>query len=212
MKTMKILSVDAWAGDEPGSWDWNQWFHVGDISTKDFDKMKSNREYIKYFRDEGYITDYSKGKVGIDDDGYNIVLIEKGTRRPLYAIEYGAVEFDLADIDPPEIKNPVHRKAKIRINTPTGSKFITLIQNGAVVEFQNGGPTEEGFHWEMSRYYFEGTKIYCEDITESMDCDGELHTRNMYYSEIPTKKNGYRPEWKLRDSRQRDFAAEKAGY
>jgi hypothetical protein len=85
---MKILSIDAWASPD-GGWDWNQWFHVGDIDKEEFEELKTNRQYIKWFRDNEYITKDSAGKVGIHDDQYNIVLIQRKDGMPLFAIEYG---------------------------------------------------------------------------------------------------------------------------
>jgi len=84
---MKILSIDAWR--EQGGWQWNNWFKVGEISKEDFEKLDNNRKILKYFRDEGYLSDGSKGKVAVEDDQYNIVVLKKSTREPLYAIEYG---------------------------------------------------------------------------------------------------------------------------
>ena len=85
---MKILSIDAWASPN-GGWDWNEWFHVGDITKEEFEELKTNRQYIKWFRDNEYITKDSAGKVGIYDDQYNIVLIQRKDGLPLFAIEYG---------------------------------------------------------------------------------------------------------------------------
>ena len=34
----------------------------------------------------------SKGRVALEDDGYNVVIVNKSTREPLFAIEYGAHE------------------------------------------------------------------------------------------------------------------------
>jgi len=85
---MKILSIDAWASPS-GGWDWNDWFHVGDIDKEDFEKLKTNRQYIKWFRDNEYITKESIGKVGIYDDQHNVVLVQRKDGMPLFAIEYG---------------------------------------------------------------------------------------------------------------------------
>ena len=81
----RILSIDAWAGESAGQWDWNNWFHVGDIE----ELPESNRAILKIMRDEGYLSDQSKGRVSIDDDQYNIVICDKSNNGPLYAIEYG---------------------------------------------------------------------------------------------------------------------------
>lgn len=86
---LKILSIDAW--NSPEGWTWNQWYKIGTIEKSDFEELKTNRQKIKWFRDNGFISESSKGKVSIEDDQYNIVLLEKSNRRPLYAIEYGPV-------------------------------------------------------------------------------------------------------------------------
>jgi hypothetical protein len=41
-------------------------------------------------REQGYLSAKSAGRVAIDDDQYNVVIVAKGTREPLFAIEYGA--------------------------------------------------------------------------------------------------------------------------
>lgn len=86
---MKILSIDAWAGDEEGNWDWNNWFDVGDITKEEFEKLKTDKDFRLWFKNAGYTTTANKRKVFIDDDYYNIVLCDARDSRPLYAIEYG---------------------------------------------------------------------------------------------------------------------------
>lgn len=89
---MNVLSIDAWRYD--GGWTWNMWHKVGTVERTDFETLtaggaKSNRRVIRFFREHGYLSEGSKGKVAIEDDGYNVVVIDKGTREPLFAIEYG---------------------------------------------------------------------------------------------------------------------------
>lgn len=83
---MKVLSIDAWRDD--GGWTWNQWYTVGTITKEEFEALTTNRKIIKWFRDNGFISEYSKGRVSIDNDGYNVVLQDKNTFEPLFAIEY----------------------------------------------------------------------------------------------------------------------------
>lgn len=85
---MRILSIDAW-GEPEGGWTWNNWFKVGEISKEEFEALDTNRKVLKYFRDEGYLEPTSQGLCGVEDDQYNIVITERRTGRPLYAIEYG---------------------------------------------------------------------------------------------------------------------------
>lgn len=83
----KILSIDAWR--EGCDWSWNQWYNVGEIDT-DIVNIDNKRALLKFMRDEGYLSDASKGRVYIDDDQYNLVVCERANPRPLFAIEYGA--------------------------------------------------------------------------------------------------------------------------
>ena len=85
MKTYRILSIDAWREYE--GYTWNAWYDAGDITA---DAIHWNaRKLLKYFRDNGFLTENSAGKCAIEDDQYNIVIVERSTRRPLFAIEYG---------------------------------------------------------------------------------------------------------------------------
>jgi hypothetical protein len=85
MNRYRILSIDAWRECE--GYTWNAWYDAGDI---DKNAIHWNaRKLLKYFRDNGFLTEKSAGKCAIEDDQYNIVIIERSTRRPLFAIEYG---------------------------------------------------------------------------------------------------------------------------
>jgi hypothetical protein len=88
--TLKVLSIDAWGNQDDG-FDWNNWFHVGDISKEDFEavcRFGSDEEIVRWFVDQGYVIPKAIGKATIQDDQYNIVLCDEDDR-PLYAIEYG---------------------------------------------------------------------------------------------------------------------------
>jgi hypothetical protein len=84
----QILSIDAWKDQE--GWQWNNWFRSGTIE----EIPKTNRGILKMMRDEGYLADGSKGKLAIEDDEYNLVIVEKNTREPLFAIEYKYKEIE----------------------------------------------------------------------------------------------------------------------
>jgi hypothetical protein len=86
MKTFKILSIDAWAGSEPRSWEWNNWHTVGSWNSI----PDNNRAILKKMREDGFLNDKSKGRVAIEDDQYNIVIVDRSNNMPLYAIEYGS--------------------------------------------------------------------------------------------------------------------------
>ena len=84
---MKILSIDAWA--EEDGWTWNNWFHVGDISKEDFEKLKTDKQIAVWFHNNGFTTTSDMRTILIEDDQYNVVLCEKKSRRPIFCIEYG---------------------------------------------------------------------------------------------------------------------------
>lgn len=90
MKTpiLNILSIDAWRNCD-GGWDWNQWYKVGVIPLDEFESLKTPRSIIKYMRHEGYLSERSKGMIAVEDDQYNMTILQKSNRRPLFAIEYG---------------------------------------------------------------------------------------------------------------------------
>ena len=85
MKT-KLLSIDAWR--DGYGWTWNNWHTLEeDIYIPE---NITNRELIKFMRDSlNIINSNSKGKVSIDDDGYNLVLVNRNTHEPLFALCYG---------------------------------------------------------------------------------------------------------------------------
>lgn len=81
---MRVLSIDAWSNGEDTGWDWNAWYTVGTVSQETFECCK---DYVQWFIDEGYVN--SRYLYDIDDDGYNIVICNRETCEPLFAIEYG---------------------------------------------------------------------------------------------------------------------------
>ena len=95
-------------------------------------------------------------------------------------------------------------------NKPTKIKLI----KGEDIELVEGGSTDEGWSRTYTTYYFDGTKIVCERVTESLDCDGRL---NRYWTGSCLLQNlnyyqGKYPKWETEISIQRDYEAEKAGY
>lgn len=86
-ETVRVLSVDAWRSKH-GGWEWNNWFKVGTLPREACDY--SPRKLLGLLRKDGYLTPGSAGKLALEDDGYNVVIVAKGTREPLYALEYGS--------------------------------------------------------------------------------------------------------------------------
>ena len=89
-RMVDILSIDAWA-DGCGGWQWNEWHKVGSVDLNELN-LSNARQVIGYMRREGFIGSNSKGRVGVEDDQYNVVITERSNGRPLYAIAYGAEE------------------------------------------------------------------------------------------------------------------------
>lgn len=87
---MRILSIDAWR--DPDGWQWNNWHSVGEFPNTLADTLDKPRALFSWLRENGYLSAESRGRVALDDDQYNVVIIDKDTREPLFALEYGALE------------------------------------------------------------------------------------------------------------------------
>jgi hypothetical protein len=84
MNTFKVLSIDAWGNADDG-YDWNQWFNAGHV---DIDLNADNLTILQTMEKEGFIT--NANLADIDDDGYNLVIVDYHSRQPIFAIEYGS--------------------------------------------------------------------------------------------------------------------------
>lgn len=87
---MRVLSIDAWRDGD--GWTWNAWCGAGSVDAATVDSWGwpySARKVLAWARREGYLSDASKGRCAIEDDGHNIVILDRATREPLYAIEVG---------------------------------------------------------------------------------------------------------------------------
>lgn len=82
-----LLSIEAWR--DGSSWTWNSW-HRLEYVPADLADLKP-RALLKALRDRGTLAHATAGQLAIEDDGYNIVILARGTREPLYAIAYGEV-------------------------------------------------------------------------------------------------------------------------
>ena len=85
---INVLSIDAWADGEDG-WTWNNWHKVGTCPLATCDLKPA--EIIAFMISEGYLRDGVAGRVEVEDDQYNMVILDIETREPLFALEYGAV-------------------------------------------------------------------------------------------------------------------------
>ena len=85
VQTFPVLSIDAWA-EPDGGWTWNQWFNVGSI---DLDLDAEDRQIIQAMVNAGYLTALALESAVVEDDGYNLVIVDMETREPVFAIEYG---------------------------------------------------------------------------------------------------------------------------
>ena len=85
IKTFPVLSIDAW-GNETDGYEWNQWFNVGSI---DIDLDAEDREIIQAMVNAGYLTALALESAAVEDDDYNLVIVDRETREPVFAIEYG---------------------------------------------------------------------------------------------------------------------------
>jgi hypothetical protein len=81
----KVLSIDAWAGDNEFSWEWNEWHYIDSIRLVD---INDNDEIKMALVEHGFIGASAMNYIDLEDDQMNIVVVKKTTREPLYAIEY----------------------------------------------------------------------------------------------------------------------------
>lgn len=92
VKTCPVLSIEGWNG--PDGWNWNQWWEVKKCDVFTLDKCsRSPRFLFRWLREEGLLSERSKGKVAVDDDGYNLVVVDRSTREPLFALAYGEIDY-----------------------------------------------------------------------------------------------------------------------
>lgn len=87
--TLRVLSIDAWR-DPEGGWFWNNWHHIGHVPAEPVDMPP--RRLLRAMREHGFLNNYSKGRLAVEDDGYNVVILRKSDGMPVFAIEYGSQE------------------------------------------------------------------------------------------------------------------------
>jgi hypothetical protein len=90
--SIRVLQIDAWGNKEDG-YEWNNWYTIHTIKDQVFIHRLLNQinrnEVMDYLKANDLIR-YSN-KLAIEDDGYNIVVLDRYTREPLLALEYGVV-------------------------------------------------------------------------------------------------------------------------
>ena len=84
----KLLNVDAWHDGD--GWTWNNWHTIEDGIYLHETVMQSARKLLRFCRENlRILSNESKGKLSIEDDGYNVVVLVRGTNEPLFAFCYG---------------------------------------------------------------------------------------------------------------------------
>lgn len=83
-KMCRLLSIDAWK-DAGAGWDWNAWYNIGQVPASLCDLP--TRQLLAALREWGLVI--PPGTCTTQDDDYNIVVVDRRTREPLWAIEYG---------------------------------------------------------------------------------------------------------------------------
>lgn len=86
---VSILSIDAWADGEDG-WNWNMWTKVGSVAVTMCDKPEA--EILAYMVNEGYLKPAALTSCYVEDDQYNMVVCDKETHEPLFALAYGELQ------------------------------------------------------------------------------------------------------------------------
>ena len=81
-----ILSIDAWRSAD-GGWDWNSCYSIGECPLE-VTKL-GTRAFLKWMRENSILSANSAGRVRVEDDQYNIVIVERHSGEPLIAVEYG---------------------------------------------------------------------------------------------------------------------------
>ena len=86
MVKTQLLSIEAWRYDD--SWTWNQWYSLENGIYWNESEL-TTRKILKALRKWGYLTEQSKGRLCVDDDGYNYIIQNKDTFEPILALCYG---------------------------------------------------------------------------------------------------------------------------
>lgn len=87
----KILSIEAWPDEHvPCQWTWNTWRTVGNITAELVDELLKNntdQPLLKWFFDNGYLTEKGFKRCYIDDDNCSLVVTNIDNNEPLFAVQ-----------------------------------------------------------------------------------------------------------------------------
>ena len=93
------------------------------------------------------------------------------------------------------------------------------INDDDILEFVTGGPTDEGYVRNETRYSMDKNIVYREFHSYSRDCDGphEIHSewscnQKDFYQKQDEGQTVFIGRWECLESHQRDYFAEAMGY
>lgn len=92
MNKLNLLSIDAWADccgcdceeNAPQCWTWNSWHCIAKID------FKSEKELIPYLIAECFLKPAALTECEVENDQYNLIVVQKSNREPIFALEYGS--------------------------------------------------------------------------------------------------------------------------
>ena len=117
---------------------------------------------------------------------------------------------DIADAGETEERSPAN--ARFTTSARSGDVILTLAPD-QVIEHTDSWPTEEGWHSCTRTWCHEGDRVTLEVDSESQDCDGRVdHWAGYECPLADLRGRDPYPRWTRTGSRQRDHAAERAGY
>ena len=79
-----LLSIDAWH-DSEGGWTWNNMFNIENDIYINEETANSPRALLSFMRRNNWLTENSKGKLRVEDTGYDIEIQKRGTYEPILA-------------------------------------------------------------------------------------------------------------------------------
>ena len=91
----EIRSIDAWREPE-GGWSWNDSY----LLEKDVffhESALNSRQILRYLRERGYLTSFSKGKVRVSHEWPLYEIQDKNSDKPLLALIFEEREYKGAE-------------------------------------------------------------------------------------------------------------------